>query len=105
MAKIACVPVSVSVRGDRRIEYRSLTVSSYQPSEVDLVELNALSELVHRRMTIELRAFMKEREIEADIDFSIIRGSREGKIGQEDDSDGTARKSRRGGFRALRAKD
>jgi hypothetical protein len=98
------VPVSVSVRGDRRIEYRSLTVSSYQPTEVDLVELNALSELVHRRMTIELRAFMKEREIEADIDFSIIRGSRDGRIGKEDDGD-QARPAKRGGWRALRAKN
>ena len=97
------VPVSVSVRGDRRIEYRSLTVSGYQPTEVDLVELNALSELVHRRMTIELRAFMKERAIEADIDFSIIRGSRDGRIGKEDDAE-QARPAKRGGWRALKAK-
>lgn len=101
------VPVSVSVRGDRKVEYRSLTVTGYTPTELDLVDLNALCELVHRRMTIELRAFMKEREIEADIDFTIIRGTRDGRVGVEEDANGggtAGAAARRGGWRALKAR-
>lgn len=94
------VPVSVSIRDGKRTEFRSLTVAEYVPSEVDLVELNALSELVHRRMTMEIKAMLKERQIEADIDFSIIRGRRDGQLNEEGDR---RSRSSRGGWRELRA--
>jgi hypothetical protein len=90
-------PLSIAVRGTHKVEYRSLTVAPYAPTEVDLVELNALSELVHRRVVIELKAFMKEQQIEADIDFSIIRGDRSGYTSGDEPSKG------RGGWRALKA--
>ena len=69
--------VSLAVRNGARVEFRSLNVASYVPNEFDLVEFNALSELVHRRVILVLKAFLKEKQIEADIDFSIIRGSRD----------------------------
>lgn len=84
------VPVSQSVSDGKRVEFRSLTVGSYQPTSVDLVELNALSELVHRRMTNAIKMFVKEKAIEADIDFAIIRGDRSAAI----DGSGAASKRR-----------
>jgi hypothetical protein len=93
------VPVSVTVRDGRKMEFRTLTVAPYAPSEVDLVELNALSELVHRRMTMEIKALLKERQIEADIDYSIIRGVREGQLGEAEGRD----RPGRGGWKALKA--
>jgi hypothetical protein len=70
-------PVSVSVRDGQRVEYRSLAVAAHIPTEFDLVEFNALSELVHRRIVSTLKVFLKERNIEADLDFTIIRGDRD----------------------------
>jgi hypothetical protein len=69
--------VSVSVRDGKRLEYRSLAVANHSPSHFDLVEFSALTELVHRRLVEELKRFLKERSIEADLDFNIIRGNRE----------------------------
>jgi len=70
-------PVSISVQDGNRVEFRNLTVAHHSPTEFDLVEFNALSELVHRRMITEVQAFLRERHIEAELDFTIIRGSRD----------------------------
>lgn len=58
------------------VEYRSLKVGIHVPTEFDLMEANVLSETTHLRIVNEIRAFLKEREIEADLDFRIIRGDR-----------------------------
>ncbi len=83
-------PVSSTVRDGTSVEYRSLAVSTHIPSEFDLMELNALAETVHRSIVHEIKAFLKEKEIEADLDFKIIRGDRAmalqaGKGGKTDD--------------------
>jgi hypothetical protein len=70
-------PISKNIQSGARVEYRSLTTGVHVPTEFDLMELNALSETVHRAMVHEIEAFLKEREIEADLDFTIIRGDRE----------------------------
>ena len=61
----------------QRHQYLSLNSSISAPTEFDLIELNALSELIHRSITNEIRVFLKEKEIEADLDFKIIRGNRD----------------------------
>jgi hypothetical protein len=84
--------VSTNVRDGKRVDYRSLAVGPHIPNDFDLVELNALCELVHRRIVTEIKALLKEKQIEAEIDFSIIRGNRENalKAGQGAKSGGGA---------------
>ena len=69
--------VSTTVREGRHVEFRNVAIGPYVPTEFDLVEFNVLSELVHGQIVAELRTFLKEKEIEADLDFTIIRGDRE----------------------------
>lgn len=58
------------------VEYRTLKVGVHVPTEFDLMEANVLSETTHLRIVNEIKSFLKEREIEADLDFRIIRGDR-----------------------------
>jgi len=58
------------------VEYRALKVGIHVPTEFDLMEANVLSETTHLRIVNEIKSFLKEREIEADLDFRIIRGDR-----------------------------
>ena len=46
------------------------------PNEFDLIECDVLSETTHRRLVSEIKAYLKEREIEDDLDFEIIHGDR-----------------------------
>ena len=61
----------------RQVEFRQLRRIFYVPSYVDIVELNALSERVHRKLERELKAILKEKVIDQEIDFKVIRGDRE----------------------------
>jgi len=81
-------PVSTVVRQGKRVEYRSLTAGVHVPSKFDLMELGALAETTHRNIVREIKAFLKEKEIEADLDFRIIRGDRSRALseGKEKDS-------------------
>ena len=58
------------------MQRKALDVGVHIPTEFDLIEANALSETAHRRVVEEIKAFLKERQIEADLDFKIIRGDR-----------------------------
>jgi hypothetical protein len=69
-------PISTVVRDGNRIEYRSLVAGGHIPSKFDLMELGALAETTHRVIVREIKAFLKEKEIEADLDFHIVRGDR-----------------------------
>lgn len=69
-------PISTVIREGNRIEYKSLVVGDHVPTKFDLMELNALAETSHRNIVREIKAFLKEKEIEADLDFQIIRGDR-----------------------------
>ena len=68
--------VSTVVRGGSKIEYKSLNAGAHVPSKFDLMELGALAETTHRNIVREIKAFLNEKEIEADLDFQIIRGDR-----------------------------
>lgn len=63
--------------GKWNVEFRGLKESLYVPSQFDLIDLNSLSEVVHRAMTTELQALMRENKIEEEVDFQIIRGDRD----------------------------
>jgi hypothetical protein len=67
---------SRTVADGSSVEYRTLKVGIHVPTEFDLMEANVLSETTHLRIVNEIKSFLKEREIEADLDFRIIRGDR-----------------------------
>jgi hypothetical protein len=69
-------PISTVVRDGKKILYRSLVAGAHVPSKFDLMELGALAETTHRVIVREIKAFLKEKEIEADLDFHIVRGDR-----------------------------
>jgi hypothetical protein len=71
------VPVTTKIVGREVIEFRELRRGFYVPSQFDLIDLNSLSELVHRRLEREIKAILKEKAIDQDIDFKIIRGDRD----------------------------
>lgn len=89
--------VSQKVELGREVEFRELERTFYVPSHVDIVELNALSERVHRKLERELRAILKEKAIDQEIDFKVIRGDRESAL-DKSKHDGEKLK-RRGGLR------
>lgn len=68
--------VSTNVREGRAVTYNSLDVGVHVPTDYDLIEADVLTETTHRRLVDEIKAFLKERQIEADLDFKIIRGDR-----------------------------
>ena len=68
--------ISSTVQGKRGVEYKGLQVGVHVPTDFDLIESDVLTETAHRRIVEEIKAFLKEREIEADLDFKIIRGDR-----------------------------
>lgn len=70
-------PQSSRVEEGQLNQFCSLTAGYHQPNEYDLVDLNVVTELAHRRLKAELQAILKERAIDEEIDFSIVRGARE----------------------------
>ena len=48
--------------------------------------INAFAEIIHFHIVEEIRLFLKEREIQADLDFSILRGDRQEALNQGKDS-------------------
>lgn len=64
-------------------EYRGLQAGVYVPNQFDLIDLNSLTELVHRDITRIVKAAMEEHKIDQEIDFSIIRGDREAALDRE----------------------
>ena len=86
--------VSSTVKDKRTVQCKALDVGVHVPTEFDLIEANALSETAHRRIVEEIKAFLKERQIEADLDFKIIRGDRS-KALEEGKTDGKQQSSKR----------
>jgi hypothetical protein len=76
-------PVSINVHERQEVEYRDLRPTTYVPNQFDLIDLSSLSEFVHRRLEREIKAMMKERDIDHEIDFKIIRGDRDRALDQE----------------------
>jgi hypothetical protein len=90
------IPTSRIERG-REIKFHSLRPGVYIPSLFDLIDLNGLSDLVHRHFERELKSRLKERAIDQEIDFEIIRGDRDLALDQSrhvKDDGGTSRWSR-----------
>jgi hypothetical protein len=57
-----------------------------QPTNAyDLTDLNCLTEWTHAQIVSVLKHYLKEREIDQEIDFSIIRGERKGLTNEEQD--------------------
>jgi hypothetical protein len=73
-------PAAVRVEDGRAVEFRELRTAFYLPNQFDLMDLNGLSEWVHRRLEQEIKKILKEYEIDQEIDFRIIRGDREGAL-------------------------
>jgi hypothetical protein len=57
-------------------EFRELRPANYTPNQFDLIDLNSLSELVHRHIEQQVQRLMIERVIDQEIDFEIVRGDR-----------------------------
>jgi SHS family lactate transporter-like MFS transporter len=57
-------------------EFRDLRPVGYAPNQLDLFDLNSLSELVHRHIEQQVKRLLAERAIDQEIDFEIIRGDR-----------------------------
>ena len=70
-------PVGVKVRDGREVEFRDLRPAVYIPNQFDLIDLSSLSEFVHRRLEREIKGMMKEKDIDQEIDFKVIRGDRD----------------------------
>lgn len=68
--------VSSTVRNGRTVRYRSLSVGVHLPTDFDLIEADVLAETTHRVLVEEIKTFLREKKIEADLDFKIIRGDR-----------------------------
>ncbi len=61
-----------------RVELMGVEPASQFTGEYDLVDLNCLLEWTHAQLTKVLKQYVKEREIDQEIDFTIIRGDRKG---------------------------
>lgn len=61
----------------KRIRLMTVERAVQSSNEYDLVDLNCLLEWTHARLSNVLRNYLKEREIDQEIDFAIIRGSRQ----------------------------
>jgi hypothetical protein len=75
------------------VEFRELRRGYYLPNQFDLIDLNSLSELVHRRLERELRSILKEKAIDQEIDFLIIRGDRDRALDESRRSEEAPRRS------------
>ncbi len=76
-------PVGVKIRSGQEIEYRDLRPMIYVPNQFDFIDLSSLSEFVHRRLEREIKTIMKEKEVDQEIDFKIIRGDRDRALDEE----------------------
>jgi hypothetical protein len=77
------IAAGVDRSSGRRIRLMSVERAVQQTSEYDLVDLNCLAEWTHAQMTQVLKHYMKEKQVDQEIDFTIIRGEREGITGED----------------------
>ncbi len=74
---VETAPQSTRIEHGMLNQFCSLEAGWHQINEYDVVDLNVLTELVHRRLKDELVRILKERSIEEEIDFTIVRGARD----------------------------
>jgi|GEM_PF-3097214 len=58
---VETVPISTTVRNSKKINYRSLTVGMYVPTDFDIIEADVLTETTHRIIIEEIKLFLKKR--------------------------------------------
>ena len=69
----------------RRIRLQTVEQAVQRTTEYDLIDLNCLAEWAHAQITQVLKQYVREQEIDQEIDFSIIRGERKGLTEAKDD--------------------
>jgi len=69
-------PLAVKIANRQRIEFVDVRPGFYVPQQFDLMDLNTLSEFVHQRMERDLRSILREKSIDQEIDFEVVRGDR-----------------------------
>jgi hypothetical protein len=69
-------PTTSKVAFNRETDYIELRPGYYAPQQFDLMDLNSLSEFTHSRIENELRAILREKAIDQEVDFEIVRGDR-----------------------------
>lgn len=80
---VESAPQSTRIEDGALNQFCGLEAGWHQTNEYDIVDLNVVTELVHRRLKDELLVILKERSITDEIDFSIVRGAREGLVKKE----------------------
>lgn len=72
-------PIASGIDRETGERVRVMTVEqAVQPTtEYDLVDLNCLLEWTHAQVTQVLKQYLRERQIDQEIDFAIIRGDRQ----------------------------
>jgi hypothetical protein len=87
-------PISTGIdpNTDKRMTLMAVEPATQAAGEYDLVDLNCLLEWTHAQLTKVLKHYVKEREIDQEIDFTIIRGDR--KDATANDRAGTQSRSR-----------
>ena len=78
---------SIVKQGGARLLLRSLQVGVHIPSTVDMMELNSLTEMAHRVIVDEVKSFLRSRDLEADLDFKIVRGDRANALSKQGKQD------------------
>jgi hypothetical protein len=77
---IETAPQAHKIQEGKLNQFCSLQSGWHVANEYDVVDLSVITELVHRRLKDELQKIMKERSIEDEIDFTIVRGQRDGLV-------------------------
>jgi hypothetical protein len=75
-----------------RVELMGVEPASQPAGEYDLVDLNCLLEWTHAQVAKVLKQYVREREIDQEIDFTIIRGDRKDATRAERDAKGQKRR-------------
>ena len=70
-------PIGSKMQSGDLLEFRDLRPGGYIPNQFDLIDLNSMSEFVHRRLERVVKEVLKEKDIDQEIDFEIIRGDRD----------------------------
>jgi hypothetical protein len=83
----------------RRVRLVNVEQATLPTGEYDLVDLNCLLEWTHAQVTKVLKQYLKEREIDQEIDFAIIRGNRQQAATQPGQKERAARKPLRNLFK------
>ncbi len=85
-------PVATRVADGLETQFVEIRPGGYIPNQFDLIDLNSLSEFVHRRLERELKAILKEKAIDQEIDFQIIRGDRDRALDKSRHGEGAGKK-------------